>query len=125
VQKVFFGADRVAANGDVVNKIGTYMLSLAARANDVPVVCVFPHSTLDLSTPTGFDVKIEFRDPDEVLSIRINEDQVAPKGATALNPAFDITPHDLISAMVTEKGIVRPPYDVNLARCSYNSGLDG
>lgn len=124
VQKVFFGADRVAANGDVVNKIGTYMLSLAAHANHVQVVCVFPLSTLDLNTPTGAEVCIEERDPSEVLSISLQGEQATPAGAAASNPAFDITPHDLISAMVTERGIITPPYDKNLPRCSYNNGLD-
>jgi methylthioribose-1-phosphate isomerase len=124
VQKVYFGADRVAANGDVVNKVGTYMLSLAAHANQIPVICVFPLSTLDLSIPNGDLIPIEERDPQEVLKIRIDGEPVAPANARALNPAFDITPHELISALVTEAGVVRPPFDINLARYSYNQGLE-
>lgn len=121
VNKVFFGADRVAANGDVINKIGTYMLSLAANANQVPVVCVFPISTLDLSVASGKTVDIEQRDPREVLEIQYQGEAAAPGGAKALNPAFDITPSELISAWVTEKGIIRPPFKQNLSSCVYNS----
>lgn len=109
-QKVFFGADRVAANGDVVNKIGTYMLSLAAHANRVPVVCVFPRSTLDLTVATGEQIPIEFRDPAEVLNLSVSGEPVAPASASAINPAFDITPHHLISAWVTEVGVIHPPF---------------
>ena len=124
VQKVFFGADRVAANGDVVNKIGTYMLSLAAHNNQVPVVCVFPLSTLDLSIANGDLIPIEQRDPREVLDLRVNGEDVAPAQASALNPAFDVTPNPLISAWVTEEGIIRPPFNENLARYGYNRGLE-
>lgn len=115
VQKVFFGADRVTANGDVVNKVGTYMLSLAAYSNQVPVVCVFPLSTMDLSITSGNQVDIEQRDPEEVLGIQYQGAVVTPQGAHALNPAFDVTPHELISAWVTERLIIRPPFDQNLA----------
>ncbi len=114
VQKVFFGADRVAANGDVVNKIGTYMLSLAAHANRVPVICVFPISTLDLNINSGFQVNIEHRDPQEVLGLRYQGEVIAPENASALNPAFDVTPNELISAWVTEHGVIRPPFAQNL-----------
>ena len=114
VKKVFFGADHVAANGDVVNKIGTYMLSLAAHANQVPVVCVFPTSTLDLSVKTGDQIPIEFRAAAEVLNLSVNGEPAAPATAQALNPAFDITPHHLISAWVTEAGIIQPPFGENL-----------
>lgn len=123
VQKVFFGADRVAANGDVVNKIGTYMLSLAAHANRVPVVCVFPLSTLDITIETGDQIPIEERDPREVLNLSVNGEPVAPENATALNPAFDITPHHLISAWVTEAGVIVPPFHENLSQYGYNRGL--
>jgi methylthioribose-1-phosphate isomerase len=114
VQKVFFGADRVAANGDVANKIGTYMLSLAAHDNGVPVYCVAPTSTVDLSLSDGSQIPIEERDPDEVLGLQFHGEPVAPKGAKARNPAFDVTPNRLITAIVTENGIVKPPYDKNL-----------
>lgn len=113
-QKVFFGADRVAANGDVANKIGTYMLSLAAHDNKVPVYAVVPTSTIDLSLKDGGSIPIEERDPDEVLNIQFKGERAAPQGAHARNPAFDVTPNRLISAIVTENGIVYPPYNLNL-----------
>lgn len=116
VQKVFFGADRVAANGDVANKVGTYMLSLAAHANKTPVYAVFPTSTVDLSLPDGGCIPIEERDPQEVLDIQVHGEPAVPPGATARNPAFDVTPHTLITALVTEKGVIDPPFDVNLSR---------
>jgi methylthioribose-1-phosphate isomerase len=115
-QKVFFGADRVAVNGDVANKIGTYMLALAANANNVPVYCVVPTSTIDLHLIDGDRIPIEERDPAEVLDIQINGDRVFPEGAQARNPAFDVTPHHLLTALVTEKGIVYPPFSINLPR---------
>lgn len=124
VQKVFFGADRVSSNGDVVNKVGTYMLSLAAHANHVPVVCVFPLSTLDAKVVSGDNVPIEERSQGEVLNITFNGEQVAPSSAKARNPAFDITPHELISAHVTETGIIYPPFAQNLARVVYNNRLE-
>lgn len=125
INKVFFGADRVAANGDVVNKVGTYMLSLAAHANRVPVYSVFPLSTLDLSIPNGDQIPIEERDGDEVLGIEFHGEPVAPLGAKARNPAFDITPNHLITSLVTEAGIITPPFAQNLVRCVYNNSLEG
>ncbi|MBN2257295.1 MAG: S-methyl-5-thioribose-1-phosphate isomerase [Anaerolineaceae bacterium] len=116
VQKVIFGADRVAANGDVANKIGSYMLALAAYDNVVPVYSVFPLSTVDLDISQGSDIPIENRDPNEVLDIQLDGERVTPEGSSALNPAFDITPARLISAFVTERGIVRPPYFKNLSQ---------
>ncbi len=115
-QKVFFGADRVAANGDVANKIGTYMLSLAAHANNAPVYAVVPTSTIDLALSTGDRIPIEERDPSEVLDIQIRGERVVPEGAKARNPAFDVTPHTLLTAIVTEKGVVYPPFSSNLPR---------
>jgi hypothetical protein len=105
VNKVFFGADRVAANGDVVNKVGSYMVSLAAHANHVPVYSVFPLSTLDLTLSCGDLVPIEERDAGEVLDLAYKGEAVAPLGARALNPAFDVTPHELLTALVTEVAI--------------------
>ncbi len=116
VQKVFFGADRVAANGDVANKVGTYMLALAAAANRVPVYSVFPTSTVDLELANGDLIPIEERPADEVLDIAIKGERAAPQGAKARNPAFDVTPHDLITALITENGIAYPPFDINLRR---------
>lgn len=116
VQKVFFGADRVAANGDVANKIGTYMLALAAHASDVPVYSVFPTSSVDLNLDNGDFIPIEERDEEEVLGIQVQGQPATPAGARARNPAFDVTPHTLITALVTEKGIVYPPFRQNLIR---------
>ncbi|MCA1954385.1 MAG: S-methyl-5-thioribose-1-phosphate isomerase [Anaerolinea sp.] len=116
VQKVFFGADRVAANGDVANKVGSYMLALAARANDVPVYSVMPTSTIDMSLPDGDLIPIEERDPQEVLGLQLNGDVVTPPGSAARNPAFDVTPHELLTALVTERGVVYPPFVENLRR---------
>jgi methylthioribose-1-phosphate isomerase len=113
-QKVLFGADRIAANGDVANKIGTYMLALAAHDNAVPVYAVAPTSTVDLSLPDGSLIPIEERDPQEVLGLQFHGQLVAPPGARARNPAFDVTPNRLITAIVTENGIVYPPFDKNL-----------
>jgi len=114
VAKVFFGADRVAANGDVANKIGTYMLALAARDNDVPVYCVAPTSTIDISVASGELIPIEERGEDEVLNLQVAGVRVSPESARARNPAFDITPHRLLTAIVTEKGVVYPPFRTNL-----------
>ena len=99
---------RVAANGDVANKIGTYPLAVLARENGVPFYVAAPVSTIDLSTPEGDAIPIEQRDPSEVT--HIGGSRVAPEGVGASNPAFDITPHRYVTAIVTERGIVRPPY---------------
>lgn len=115
VAACFVGSDRVAANGDVANKIGTYMLALAAHDNRVPFYVVVPTSTVDLSIPKGSDIPIEERDPWEVLGLEQGGKQVAPVGSQARNPAFDVTPFRLISAFVTEVGILRPPFDATLA----------
>jgi len=113
VQKILFGADRVAANGDVANKVGSYMLALAARDNQVPVYSVFPCSTIDLLTPSGDDIPVEERSAQEVLDIQFQGEAAAPAGARARNPAFDITPARLISAYVTEAGIIHQPFQTN------------
>jgi len=113
--KVYFGADRVAANGDVANKIGTYMLALAAKDNNVPVYPVVPTSTIDLNLRDGDQIPLEERDPREVLDISFRGERVTPIEAQARNIAFDITPHRLITAIVTEKGIIHPPFEENLA----------
>ncbi len=115
-QKVFFGADRVAANGDVANKIGSYMLALAAHDNNVPVYSVVPTSTVDLSLAHGDLIPIEERNMDEVLGIQFHGEPVAPKNAKARNPAFDVTPNRLLSGIVTENGVVYPPFDINLPK---------
>jgi len=115
-QKVFFGADRVAANGDVANKVGTYMLALAAHDNHVPAYSVVPTSTIDLSLKDGTQIPIEERDADEVLDIEFHGERIAPKNAKARNPAFDVTPNRLITAIVTENGVVHPPFQKNLRK---------
>jgi len=114
--KVFYGADRVSANGDVANKIGTYMLSLAAYDNHVPIYAVVPTSTIDPHITSGNQIPIEEREQSEVLGIKINEDGIAPENASARNPAFDITPNRLITAIITERGIIYPPYITNIKR---------
>lgn len=114
VQKVVFGADRVAANGDVANKIGTYMLALAAHDNDVPRYSVVPTSTVDLSLASGDMIPIEERRKDEVLDLVLKGLRVTPENASARNPAFDVTPHRLITGIVTENGVVYPPFEANL-----------
>lgn len=116
VQKVFFGADRVTANGDVANKIGTYMLALAAWDNQVPAYSVVPTSTIDLTMAHGGLIPIEERSSDEVLNIQLAGERVTPIGARARNPAFDVTPARLISAIVTENGIAYPPFDLSLRK---------
>jgi methylthioribose-1-phosphate isomerase len=115
-QKVLFGADRVAANGDVANKIGTYMLALAAHDNGVPAYSVVPTSTIDLSLEHGGLIPIEERDPEEVLGIQFQGERVAPIEADARNIAFDVTPNRLITGIVTENGVVYPPFEINLRK---------
>ncbi|MFF4415317.1 S-methyl-5-thioribose-1-phosphate isomerase [Streptosporangium sp. NPDC001559] len=103
---VLIGADRIAADGDTANKIGSYALALGARRAGVPFVVVAPESTVDPATPTGAGIEIEERDQDEVLGVRGT--RLAPAGARAANPAFDVTPHDLVTAIVTERRVIRP-----------------
>ena len=116
VQRVFFGADRVAANGDVANKIGSYMLALAAHANKVPVYSVFPFSTVDLSLANGSLIPIEEREEGEVLDIRLKGQPATPAGALARNPAFDVTPEHLLSGWITEYGVISHPFDINFEK---------
>lgn len=116
VQKAFVGADRVAANGDVANKIGTYKLALAAKDNNVPIYSVVPTSTVDLTLAHGDLIPIEERTQVEVLDLTLMGKAVAPEGATARNPAFDVTPNRLITGIVTENGVVYPPYEKNLSK---------
>ena len=113
VDLVVVGADRVAANGDVANKIGTYPLAVLARHHDVPFVVAVPTSTIDLACPRGADIPVERRPAEEIA--HLGGDRVAPEGVTVENRAFDVTPADLVSAIVTEVGILRPPYGPGLA----------
>jgi methylthioribose-1-phosphate isomerase len=108
VNCVIVGADRIAANGDTANKIGTYTLAVLAAENDVPFYVAAPTSTIDLSLSTGAEIPIEERNPEEVTSI--GGVRLAPEGIKAANPAFDVTPHKYITAIITEKGIIRKPY---------------
>ncbi len=112
VDAVVVGCDRVAANGDTANKIGTYNLALAARAHRVPFYVCGPTSTIDLNTPRGEQIHIEQRPDEEVTHIA--GQPLAPAGSPAFNPAFDITPAELISAIITEGGVARPPFDWSL-----------
>ena len=107
VQWVIVGADRIAANGDVANKIGTYALALMARHHGVRLMVVAPSSTIDLATASGDSIEIESRDPAEVLGC--GGRRHAPEGVTAWNPVFDITPASLVDMLVTERGVVRRP----------------
>lgn len=107
VQWVVVGADRIAANGDVANKVGTYTLALAARHHDVRVMVVAPSSTVDMETPDGDAIPLETRSPDEVLCL--GGQRVAAEGADAWNPVFDITPASLVDALVTEHGVIHRP----------------
>ena len=108
IQCVVVGADRIAANGDVANKIGTYMVAVMAQKHNIPFYVAAPISTLDLSLDSGDYIPIEERSSEEVLTI--NNKRIAPEGVDAAHPAFDITPNELVSAIITDKGIARPPY---------------
>lgn len=112
IRAVFVGADRIAANGDVANKIGTYGVAVLAREHGVPFYVVAPRSTIDLAIPDGGAIPIEERSPDEVTMI--GGRRVAPEGVRVANPAFDVTPARYVAAIVTEAGIARPPYDASL-----------
>ncbi|MDX2162562.1 MAG: S-methyl-5-thioribose-1-phosphate isomerase [bacterium] len=113
VDACFVGADRIAANGDTANKIGTYNLAIVAKAHGVPFYVVAPFSTVDLRLASGDLIPIEERDPDEVLCV--GQERIAPDGVNAGNPAFDVTPHAYISGIVTEYGVIVPPFDVHLS----------
>ena len=107
------GCDRVAANGDVANKVGTYGLALAARAAEVPFVVAGPTSTIDPGTPTGADIAIEERDAEEVRSLA--GQRITLENTRCRNPAFDVTPAALVTALVTERGVMRSPPAASLA----------
>jgi methylthioribose-1-phosphate isomerase len=114
VNIVLVGSDRTAANGDVANKIGTYKLAVVAKENGIPFYPVVPTSTVDLSLASGEEIPIEERDPDEVrapFGLAI-----VPEDYPARNPAFDVTPHRYVTGIVTENGIVYPPFGANLRR---------
>ncbi|HYY93288.1 MAG TPA: S-methyl-5-thioribose-1-phosphate isomerase [Pyrinomonadaceae bacterium] len=114
VDCVVVGADRIAANGDTANKIGTYMVAVLAGQHDIPFYVAAPVSTVDLSLPDGSRIPIEERDAREVTHIR--EQRLAPEGVAVQNPAFDVTPNELIAAIITDRGVARPPYVESLRR---------
>ncbi|MBW2330177.1 MAG: S-methyl-5-thioribose-1-phosphate isomerase [Deltaproteobacteria bacterium] len=114
VDAVIVGADRIAANGDVANKIGTYMVAVLARTHSVPFYVAAPVSTIDLSVKEGQDIPIEQRDQTEVTHFQGR--RIAPQGVVAGNPAFDVTPHRYVSAIITEKGVITPPFKSRLKR---------
>lgn len=113
VDLIVVGADRIAANGDVANKIGTYTLAVLAARHAVPFYVAAPVSTIDYATPSGDGIPIEQRAAEEVLVL--GGRRIAPEGVDALHPAFDVTPAELVSAIVTERGVARPPYTASLA----------
>jgi methylthioribose-1-phosphate isomerase len=112
VDLVIVGADRIAANGDVANKIGTYTLAVLCKENGLPLYVAAPTSTIDLALPTGEEIPIEERSSDEVTHLAGK--RIAPVGVHAAHPAFDITPNRYVTAIITEQGIVRPPYELAL-----------
>ena len=114
VDAVVVGADRIASNGDTANKIGTYMVAVLAKQHDIPFYVAAPLSTIDLQIPSGEEIPIEERDTREVTHIR--DQQLAPEGIEVHNPAFDVTPHELITAIITDRGVARPPYTESLRR---------
>lgn len=114
VDLVITGADRIAANGDVANKIGTYGLAVMAKAHDIPFYVAAPVSTVDLSLASGDDIPIEERDYTEVT--HHGGRPLAPAGVKVWNPAFDVTPNSLVTAIITDRGVVRPPYSENLKK---------
>ncbi len=114
VQAVVVGSDRIAANGDVANKIGTYMVAVLAKRHNIPFYVAAPLSTVDLNCPTGEEIPIEERDIREITHIK--DIQLSPAGINVSNYAFDVTPNDLVTAIITEKGVARAPYTESLRK---------
>ena len=114
VDAVVVGADRIAANGDAANKIGTYMVAVLAKQHNIPFYVAAPLSTIDLNTATGDGIPIEERDPREVTHIK--DHQLAPEGISVGNYAFDVTPNELIAAIITDQGVARAPYVENIKK---------
>ncbi|MFA4889849.1 MAG: S-methyl-5-thioribose-1-phosphate isomerase [Candidatus Omnitrophota bacterium] len=115
INRVIAGADRIAANGDTANKIGTYNLAVLANYHKIPIYIAAPASTFDLSLANGRQIPIEQRAPEEVSSLFF-KNNITAKGVKIFNPAFDVTPHRLISAIITDKGIIKPPYWKNIRK---------
>jgi len=114
VDAVIVGADRIAANGDVANKIGTYMVAVLAKTHKMPFYVAAPLSTIDASIKSGKEIPIEQRDEKEVTHFQGR--RTAPQGVAVQNPAFDVTPHRYVSAIITEKGIITPPFKAKICR---------
>ncbi|MGI6607492.1 MAG: S-methyl-5-thioribose-1-phosphate isomerase [Erysipelotrichaceae bacterium] len=115
INACFVGCDRIAANGDFANKIGTSAVAILAKHYGIPVYSLGPTSTIDMNCPDGDHIEIELRDPGEIAE-KWYEKPMAPKGVKCYNPAFDVTDHSLLTGFVTEKGIVYPPFDINLKK---------
>lgn len=115
INKVITGADRITANGDSANKIGTYNLAVSAHYHKIPFYIAAPKSSFDLSIKSGGEIPIEERPAKEVTELFFKR-QIAPKNINVFNPAFDVTPHNLITAIITDRGIIRPPYNRNIAK---------
>ena len=115
IDKIFVGADRIAKNGDTANKIGTYNLAVLSRYHRIPFYIAAPLSTFDLSLKSGRGIIIENRDSREVTELFFKK-PVSCKGVKVFNPAFDVTPHSLISAIITDKGVIKPPYYGNIRK---------
>ncbi|MCX5844177.1 MAG: S-methyl-5-thioribose-1-phosphate isomerase, partial [Deltaproteobacteria bacterium] len=114
IHKVIVGADRIAANGDAANKIGTYSLAVLAKEHNIPFYVAAPFSTIDMSIRQGDEIAIEERSAEEVTTFR--GVRVAPEGIAVYNPAFDVTPHRYITAIITEAGLALPPYMETIRR---------
>jgi methylthioribose-1-phosphate isomerase len=115
IDAVIVGTDRVAANGDIANKIGTMSMAVLAKHFNIPVYIAAPSTTVDMNTPTGKEIPIEERNPEEITNW--HNRRIAPEGVKVYNPAFDVTPNDLITAIVTDKGIIYPPFEENIKSC--------
>lgn len=121
IHKIVVGADRVAANGDVANKIGTYSVAVLAKYHRIPFYVAAPFSTFDLTKKTGREIPIEQRASDEIKNV-VGKAVIAPKKIPVYNPAFDVTPHRLITAIITDRGIIKPPYGKNIRKMFKSPG---
>jgi len=115
IDKIFVGADRIAANGDAANKIGTYGIAILAKHHRIPFYIVAPFSTFDLKLDSGKSIPIEKRNKDEVRKL-LNKKKVAPRKVKVYNPAFDVTPNKLITAIVSDKGVIKPDFKQNIKK---------
>ncbi|MBN2326745.1 MAG: S-methyl-5-thioribose-1-phosphate isomerase, partial [Candidatus Omnitrophica bacterium] len=114
IQSVIVGTDRTAANGDVANKIGTYGVAILAKTHNIPFYVALPTSTIDRNAASGKDIPIEERDPREITHGFGR--QTAPDGIDVYNPAFDVTPHEYVTAFITERGVIYPPFEENFKK---------